>query len=664
MNIRGNIWIKGLSFLLASLAGVWTLACLAVTLLMSFEPEMQGGREDYENFFYERALKVYGADFFSHNLWDETIRQEEIMEACEGFDGGNVKFTLIRENTDQTVSTLYSNDRTVGAEDYQAKLEHNCAWGYYYNLSSPMGLLRGYHRYHIYYDKQQEAPSYVLYLKVVDEPKENLTFPNGREDYLFGVKELADLCYSFGRNSGYLAGLGLMVFLACFVFLMSVSGYKKGEKEPKICALEHLPLGLYFFALVCVEGFLLALFGYIVFEVLFQTTIAAWLLLGAAGLVALIGVGLALAFCMSVAVRIKTKTLARYTICYYLFTPLEWVGRLAREKASLFVKLLAFYLLIFITEIIVIAAAEGDYYNLLSLFLLFKLLEFPLFCYLVRHLSKIKEGGARIATGDYSHPIDTAGMIGELKIHANHLNSVSEGMSSAVEARMKSERFRTELITNVSHDIKTPLTSIINYVDLIKKEQIDQPVIQEYVEVLDRQSARLKKLIEDLMEASKASTGNLSVNAEVLDASIVLSQVVGEFEERAEENELELIVEKPEGAVEIMADGKHLWRILDNLMSNICKYAMPKTRVYIKLESYNGMAIMTFRNISKAKLNMDSEELFERFVRGDSSRNTEGNGLGLNIAQSLTSLMDGNMAIQIDGDLFKVIVSFSQVNAF
>lgn len=121
MNIRGNIWIKGLSFLLASLAGVWTLACLAVTLLMSFEPEMQGGREDYENFFYERALKVYGADFFSHNLWDETIRQEEIMEACEGFDGGNVKFTLIRENTDQTVSTLYSNDRTVGAEDYQAK---------------------------------------------------------------------------------------------------------------------------------------------------------------------------------------------------------------------------------------------------------------------------------------------------------------------------------------------------------------------------------------------------------------------------------------------------------------------------------------------------------------------------------------------------------------
>ena len=206
----------------------------------------------------------------------------------------------------------------------------------------------------------------------------------------------------------------------------------------------------------------------------------------------------------------------------------------------------------------------------------------------------------------------------------------------------------------------TPLTSIINYVDLMKKENITDPTVQEYMEVLDRQSLRLKKLIEDLMEASKASTGNLPVNAEVCDATVMLSQVVGEFEERAKENGLELIVESPKPPVEILADGRHLWRIIDNLMVNACKYAMPGTRVYIDLERFNGMVIMTFRNISKNRLNVSSEELMERFVRGDSSRNTEGSGLGLSIAQSLALLMDGNMAIQVDGDLFKAIVSFPE----
>ena len=172
---------------------------------------------------------------------------------------------------------------------------------------------------------------------------------------------------------------------------------------------------------------------------------------------------------------------------------------------------------------------------------------------------------------------------------------------------------------------------------------------------------RLKKLIEDLMEASKASTGNIKVELEAMDATVMLTQVVGEFEERAKKNQLDIVVDSPEPPVKIMADGRHLWRVIDNLMSNICKYAMPGTRVYISLEKFNGMVIMTFRNISKSQLNISSEELMERFVRGDSSRNTEGSGLGLSIAQSLTGLMNGNFAIQIDGDLFKAILSFEEV---
>ena len=365
-----------------------------------------------------------------------------------------------------------------------------------------------------------------------------------------------------------------------------------------------------------------------------------------------------LLFCMSTAVRIKAKSFWKYTLCGWCLKPFRWLVRALRENTKLYVKAGLVYLGVNFVECIIIASMGFGADIVMECFFLYRLVQLPLLIYLIWQLNRLWEGGRRIAAGDYSRPIPTKGMLWDFKKHAENLNNVSSGISIAVEERMKSERFRTELITNVSHDIKTPLTSIINYVDLIKKEGVTDPVLQEYVEVLDRQSLRLKKLIEDLMEASKASTGNLSVNLEVCDATVMLSQVVGEFAGRAEANNLELVVDCPEPPVTIMADGRHLWRVLDNLMSNVCKYAMPGTRVYINLEVFHGMVIMTFRNISKSPLNISSDELMERFVRGDSSRNTEGSGLGLNIAQSLTSLMNGNMAI--DGDLFKAIVSFPQ----
>jgi signal transduction histidine kinase len=297
---------------------------------------------------------------------------------------------------------------------------------------------------------------------------------------------------------------------------------------------------------------------------------------------------------------------------------------------------------------------------LLFCFVLFKLVEIPCLIHILFQMNRIREGGRRVAGGDYSHPIDTKYMFWEFKQHAQNINNVGDGIAIAVDEKMKSERFKTELITNVSHDIKTPLTSIINYVDLLKKEPIENPTAQEYLGILDRQSARLKKLIEDLMEASKASTGNLPVHLELCDATVMLTQVVGEFAERAEANALDIVVESPEPPINIMADGRHLWRVIDNLMSNICKYAQPGTRVYINLERAQGQVVMTFRNISRDRLNISSDELMARFVRGDSSRNTEGNGLGLSIARSLTELMDGTLALQIDGDLFKAILSFEE----
>ena len=265
------------------------------------------------------------------------------------------------------------------------------------------------------------------------------------------------------------------------------------------------------------------------------------------------------------------------------------------------------------------------------------------------------------AAGDESCVVDTSKLYGPFREHGEDLNTIRDGVSLAVEARMRSEHFRTELITNVSHDIKTPLTSIINYVDLLGKEKPENEKMREYIDVLQRQSARLKKLIDDLLEASKASTGNLNVNAEPCDVGVLLDQSLGEYGEKLAAAGLEPVLTKPEKPVIIMADGRHMWRIFDNLLNNICKYSQRGTRVYLEVYERDGKAVVTFRNISSRQLNISSDELMERFVRGDSSRNTEGSGLGLNIAQSLAQLQKGVMELTVDGDLFKVTLTFDVV---
>ncbi len=274
-------------------------------------------------------------------------------------------------------------------------------------------------------------------------------------------------------------------------------------------------------------------------------------------------------------------------------------------------------------------------------------------------LKRIKKGTEEIAKGNLYKKINTKYMFLDMKDHAENINNINDGIAKAVEERMKSERFKTELITNVSHDIKTPLTSIINYVDLLEKEEIENETAKEYVSVLSRQSARLKKLIDDLLEASKASTGNISVNLTQLELGILLSQALGEYDEKFSNSNLQVVLNKTDEQLLVMADNRHIWRVFDNILNNIAKYAQPNTRVYIDAKRNGKMAEISFRNISKDPLNISGDELMERFVRGDSSRNTEGSGLGLSIAKSLTEVQNGNLDIKIDGDLFKVNLTFS-----
>ncbi|MGI6028299.1 MAG: sensor histidine kinase [Candidatus Heteroscillospira sp.] len=310
---------------------------------------------------------------------------------------------------------------------------------------------------------------------------------------------------------------------------------------------------------------------------------------------------------------------------------------------------------------ILIAMETWDFNVLLLMFALaFNVLLVLAVWRLTLDMMKLKKAGERLAAGELEETVDTSKMLWDLQKHGDDLNSIAQGISKAVDKQLKSERMKTELITNVSHDIKTPLTSIVNYVDLLKKEELSGKAA-EYVDVLDRQSARLKKLTEDLVEASKASTGNISVNLSPTDVGEIVRQVFGEYTERIDKAKLKLVMNIPDPAPKIMADGRLLWRVIDNLLSNVCKYAQTGTRVYLDVRRHEGRVTLAVKNISREMLNIDPEELSERFVRGDLSRNTEGSGLGLNIARSLTELQNGRFSLSVDGDLFKAELQFNEI---
>lgn len=273
--------------------------------------------------------------------------------------------------------------------------------------------------------------------------------------------------------------------------------------------------------------------------------------------------------------------------------------------------------------------------------------------YASNSFGSLLEAAKKMRAGDLDSKVDNRLMVGGYREFADELNGLADVAVVAAQKQLKSERMKTELITNVSHDIKTPLTSIINYVDLLQKPHTPEEQAT-YLEVLSRQSQRLKKLIEDLMEMSKASTGNVQVDISVIDTGEAVKQALGEFADKLEAVRLTPVFHQPEEPVYVYADGRLLWRALSNVLGNAVKYALPGTRLYIDLKRVDGNAVLSLKNISREQLNISADELLERFVRGDSSRNTEGSGLGLNIAKSLLEVQHGQLELMVDGDLFKI----------
>ena len=367
---------------------------------------------------------------------------------------------------------------------------------------------------------------------------------------------------------------------------------------------------------------------------------------------------LALALWMTLCVRVKLGKLWRNTVVYRLL-------RLGWRVLQLCGRLLRAVPLVWRTALLLLAVSAAEFCGIVSLhrnveelllvWLLEKLLLVPAALYLALMMRRLLSGGAALAAGDLDARLDTRRMVWELRRHGENLNDISRGMQRAVEKQLRSERLKTELITNVSHDIKTPLTSIVNYVELLRRDGTGEHAA-EYLEVLDRQSRRLKKLTEDLVEVSKASTGNLPVSSARRSVGELLTQALGEYSERLEKAGLTPVLTLPERELFAWADGALTWRVLDNLLSNACKYALSGTRFYIEAAEAGGRVRMSFKNVSREALNVSADELLERFARGDAARGGEGSGLGLDIARSLTEAQGGTFRLSVDGDLFRVDV--------
>ena len=503
-------------------------------------------------------------------------------------------------------------------------------------------------------------------------------------EYMYGYDELNSAGKAYAQNlmrliynlSGWwlcAVLLGAAGSIACLVFLFMGAGHRKGKEGARLNLLDRIPLDLY------AAGCFALAFVWLLLFVELTESMAYFFAFSPEGItylaftcIVVYTAGLvALAPFLSFATRVKAGGgiwWRNTAICWALklcWRAVRWCWGLVKRFCGWLWYMTTKISIVWRTALIVLAVLLANFCIAISI----RYSDFALFCWLLLmaavfllacfgawQMKSLKAAGEKLAAGEFEYKIDTKHMYWEFKHHAENLNSIGDGMAAAVEQRMKSERLKTELITNVSHDIKTPLTSIINYVDLLERPHTPEEGA-EYLEVLERQSKRLKKLTEDLVEASKASTGNMSVTLAPTSTLEIINQSLAEYGQRMEAGKLSVLINVPEPAPAVRADGRLLWRVMDNLFNNVVKYAMPETRVYVDVRTSEGNAVISVKNISRAALNVSAEELMERFVRGDASRSTEGSGLGLSIAKSLTELQHGQFSISTDGDLFKAEVT-------
>ncbi len=455
----------------------------------------------------------------------------------------------------------------------------------------------------------------------------------------------------------YLIPISAISLIVMIVYLIWATGHEKGKDGIVLNSLDKISYEIITTVIIFIIGMMMS---FAIASI--ETQIPQKILMSVFLLCYLIGYACLAVLVSTTIRRLKAKQFIRsfliYKICVWMKRTIKKIFIKITDKKNTNRKITIIYWgFVIISMILSSMTSSGIGLLLLVGFWIwayYKLIQYN------KKIQKINEALKNIYDGNPNVKLNEEELEGTLKIMAKYINDIAGGFTNAIEQSLKSERLKTELITNVSHDIKTPLTSIINYVDLLKKEDINNAQIEQYIAVLDKKSQRLKKLIEDLVEASKVSSGNVKLNIETIDLKELLNQTVGEFEDKLEKKKLKLEMDLPNENVLIKADNRYLYRVIENVFSNISKYALENSRVYIKLYEENKSVKLEIKNISKDKLNISAEELMQRFVRGDKSRYTEGSGLGLSIAQSLTEMQGGEFKIHIDGDLFKVEIKWRQ----
>ena len=636
-------WAKAAAFVLTLVFGVLTvLGGVGVAALISYDVFLDDGAFARQSLYENRC---YSAVDHADSFLRGNLANAGLLSDADGYDYSNIENSPTAVPSEESIPSFlkelsqdFSNEftldgfgchLTVASDDTGEVYLENFALTY---TDKPLYTAQSTRLYTLS-DGSIYALTYTADLLQVE------TAPTYSYLLLSWLTEHTGLTI-------FLTALFALLALFCFCFSMASAGHWAGHEGIHLTWLDKIPADVWLLVLLCTFFIGWEAFYYEWGRVFFCAAL----------------VPLVLLFLCAFAAQCKAGTVLRgaligriarflWRIVRSLFLGL-W--RIARNLPLLWKTALVMAGVFFLEMLFVLAG----YGSVDGIFVIMKAVELLAALYIALNLRALQKGGEKLARGDFSSPIDTKYLIGDFKRYGQELNDVQSGLEQAVQEQMKAEHLKTELITNVSHDIKTPLTSIVNYVDLLKKEDMPSSAAREYIAVLDRQSHRLKKLTEDLVEASKASSGALNVELQPTDVNVLLSQIEGEYQERLAACHLTLVTQPPAPGTMIQADSRLLSRVMDNLVSNVCKYALENTRVYVTAAVRDGQAVISFKNVSRDELNISPDELMERFVRGDASRHSEGSGLGLSIARSLVQLQGGTFALSIDADLFRADIVF------
>ena len=581
----------------------------------------------------------------------ENVKDNEQIEKIYYFDNyseNNVKWLIIDKKTKEAFTNIeYGIDSTTFEEVKNKVDTKNIFWNFNdSNVETSINKLKNIN----YMDNRLEersadASNYIIYTSLA-QPLESL-------DNIYWTQFFYNILLAITPNAIYIIPV-LVILLIVLVSVIVVGiGKKRGVNGIALNWFDKILIEIAFLIAIMV-----GVIGLILVAIILDSYNMITFIIGMG--LAVIGIIITYLACIllfeTIIKRIKTHTFVKTTFAYWVYIQIRDFA----QNMKITNNFLMYFIIYILSNALLIGITIAQPLIGIILLAVFNWYVYKIASDRIKSYNKIKNSINELYNGKTNLQLNQEEFTKTDRQMAYEINNIAGGFSNAIDEKLKSEKLKTELITNVSHDIKTPLTSIINYVDLLKKENIEGEKANEYLSILDNKSQRLKKLTEDLVEASKASAGAIKLNFEKLNINELIKQVSGEFEDKFKTHNLQEIITLPEKEVYIKADSRYLYRVLENMYSNIAKYALEGTRVYIDITEKDNKVYIELKNVSKQKLNISADELMQRFVRGEASRNTEGSGLGLSIAKSLTELQKGKFNIYLDGDLFKVTIEFAK----